>query len=80
MSSIITTLTEDSATTVIISHDAPTPTLFADLIAEYQYDAGGRRFEWPNRAETLMTKQQVLEFEQKLRKAAKQVVKGRTRA
>jgi hypothetical protein len=43
------TITEDSASIVVISHDADSPTLFADLLADYQYDSrSGRRFEWPH--------------------------------
>lgn len=43
---ITLTLTESGATTVSVSHDADTPTLFADLLHDYQYDGAGRTFEW----------------------------------
>jgi hypothetical protein len=43
---ITLTLTEDDAPTVVVTHDADTPSLFADLLHDYQYDSTGRSFEW----------------------------------
>jgi hypothetical protein len=41
------TITEDSASIVVVSYDADSPTLFATILEDYQYDsATGCHFDW----------------------------------